>query len=115
MTRRHLEGFAPASTGFAREWRKPRWRPLSGIRRPAGTPKHGPGDSPTRGWRMWRATQLSSKTGVWRASGALACTMDRCKTKTPGHASPRAGRIWLEDGEVHYESADHGAWTFPAA
>ncbi len=29
--------------------------------------------------------------------------------------SPKSGRIWLADGEVHYESQDYGSWSFPVA
>ena len=29
--------------------------------------------------------------------------------------SSKSGRIWLTDGEVHYESQDYGSWSFPVA
>ena len=27
----------------------------------------------------------------------------------------KSGRIWMADGEIHYESQDYGSWSFPAA
>jgi hypothetical protein len=49
-------------------------------------------------------------------SAATFCRTSAVESLIGGMStSPKSGRIWLADGQVHYESQDYGSWSFPVA